>query len=643
MTRLSRILFGILVLSLLLPVAIFATGGPEAEEKTQATAGGKEAPMLAALVNEGKLPPLEERLPTEPLVVKPYGEIGRYGGELNMFRPQTWQAREVADMSDDALLGWNLEGSELLPNVAKAYEISDDGRSFTFFLREGHKWSDGAPFTADDIEFWWVDLMRNEELTPRLSSTWKAGKEPAIFEKLDETTVRFTFKDPQGFFVEFMAGEFGEIWRPKHVLQKYHPRYASQADIDKVLKEEGFGTWVELMSFKMDAWKNANPDVPTLRGWVLKTEPPASRFVAERNPYYYKVDTEGNQLPYIDRVITNPDSNQEVVDLNIVQGNADLAYINTTFSNFTLYKENEASGGYRTLLWANDASSELGLEINQTHTEDPVLGEILRDKRFRQALSMGIDRNQLNELLYSGQGKPRAATLLPESPYYKPEWEMAYANHDLDAANGLLDQMGLEWDKDHQWRLRPDGKPVSLLIETTAVFAGAEDTFAIIKQDWRDIGVQLDWDVTSDRSHFRNRIYSGKTQIAAWHVNGAIYPYKFARWAPWRTNCYWASLNGLWYASGGEQGIKPVGDVMKLTELYDEIQVTTDTARKKEIMQGMFDLHAENVWIIGLVGGLPMPIIVNEKLRNVPEESFFAWLIGRYIAHKHPYQFYYAE
>ncbi len=487
------------------------------------------------------------------------------------------------------------------------------------------------------------DLNNNKELRPSLSSTWKSGKVPAVFSVADSLTFQFTFEDPQGFFIEFMSGELGEIFEPMHFLKKYHPKYSDKADIDKLLKEEGFDSWDKIMAYKTAHWENANPDVPSILGWVSITEPPASRFVAERNPYFFKVDTAGKQLPYIDRIITNPGVNQEVIDLNIVQGNADVAYINTSFSNFTLYKENEKSGGYRTLLWANDVASELGLEVNQTHTEDPVLGEILRDVRFRRALSMGVNRDQMNELLFSGQGKPRAATLLPESPYYKPEWEMAYANLDLDAANALLDEMGLKWDANREWRLRPDGKAVSLVVETTAVFAGAEDTFAIIKQNWEEIGVQLDWNVTTDRSLFRNRIYSGKTQIAAWHTNGAIYPYKFARWAPWRKNCYWASLNGLWYQSGGEKGIKPEGDVMKLTELYSEIQATTDSARKKELMQEMFDLHAENVWLIGLVGGLPMPVIVNEKLRNVPEESFFAWLIGRYIAHKHPYQFYYAE
>lgn len=628
---------------LIVSVPVFAGGQ---EESTEAAAGqayaGREAPDLAAQVETGELPPLEERLPEEPLVIEPFDSIGEYGGTIETFLDKNRPGWHVTAMSNDAIVRFDPAGADIIPNVAKDYEILDGGRTFVFHLRPGMKWSDGEPFTSEDIAFWWEDIVMNEDLNTSVPVLWRSGGEPAEFSVVDDYTVRFTFNQPRGFQMEQLTGSEGEIWAPKHYLTQFHPDYAEEADLEKMLDEANLDTWDQLFAQKNDYYINTNPDLPVLRAWVLETPPPANRYIAVRNPYYWKVDSAGKQLPYVDQIAMNVGVDQEVINHNIVTGSADIQYTQTSMVDFTLYKENETQGGYRVLRWKNDSGSDVGLLPNITHQEDPVLGQLLADKRFRQALSLAINREQINEMLYSGLGVPRQATLMEDSPFYKESYGRSYAAYDPDRAAALLDDLGLDWDKNREYRVRADGKTLSLLMETATGVSGAEDVFAVVKSNWEDIGIQADWRIT-DRNNFRNRVYSGAIQVGAWGINGALYPYRFSRWAPWRKNCYWGSLYGQWYESEGETGIEPTGAIERMLQYYDDINKTTDPAEKAELFEKIFDIHEENVYLIGTVGELPVPIIVNEDLKNVPETGIYSWKIGQFIGHKRPEQFYYGE
>ena len=604
----------------------------------------KESPMLAALVAEGKLPPVDERLPDVPALFEPLEGIGKYGGTLQSF---SMDANPWHDLGDEPERGGYLgnfaaDNQTVVGNLARTVEYSDDRKTIIMTLRRGAKWSDGAPFTADDILFMYHDMHWNEHV-----STWGGSAFVKDVRKLDDLTVVYEadLESPSPIMYYQMGQWFTSDWQgyhPKHYLEQYHIKYNPNADA--LAKEQGFEDWAKLMHSHY-WWAPMNDaEKPTMQPWLF-TKIDTTVKVFERNPYYWKVDGEGQQLPYVDRIL-NTIIDKELYDIKIVTGEADFAWMNTSFENITLYKENEQQGDYRVVLLPGFHGSEAIFGINMNHS-DPVEREINNDIRFRQALSLAINRDEINEVVYSGQAVPRQATVLPSVSYYKPEWAQSFAEYDPERANDLLDEMGLtERDKNGK-RLRADGKPVHLIMESSVRVGGTISTklFELVEEYWK----ALDFEVTvkfqedalfSQRRdtpehglivsplYFSTEIFSytepyynvsRRQKDVAWGV-------EWRRWlnAHYDIEAGKAMLDD--FEGGRMPGEEPPDWVMDLENWDRESQKhLLGSPEYNALRQKVHDWHARNLVVVGTVGMVPIPLIVKNSLGNVPTE-FPPWM-----------------
>jgi len=587
-----------------------------------------ESPMTAALVKEGKLPPVEQRLPKNPIVVKPLEEVGVYGGTLRRAWMGPGDRWGIAKICYDAnnLMRWASDSKTILPWLVEKYTISKDGRVFTFKLREGLKWSDGQPMTTDDVIFWYEDVIGNEELTPTFPSAFVQDGVRAKFVKVDNYTFRIEFKNPnpmfiytfptQGWFIDNSKGSFA-FYAPKHYLMQFHPKYTPKDKIEALAKQKGFNKWYELFQFMIDYIQN--PDLPTMSPWkIVSKSPNEPVFVMERNPYYPVVDTEGNQLPYIDRVVHYLVSDAEMINMKAVAGEIDFQARHMRLPNYTLFMQNKEKGNYRILVWRTGTGADPAIYLNQ-NVKDPVKRKLFQDVRFRQALSLAINREEINKILFFGLGVPMQAAIPPGSAYYDKAWAQAYAQYDPGRAKILLDAMGLKVGKDG-FRIGSDGKPIELVVSFTTYPGSANmSTMELIKSYWEAIGIKTIIKQV-DRSLYTTQCNSGDIEIGVWVLdrmsNVAISPGRLL--GTW-TDGPWAPLYARWYWTKGQEGEEPTGDIRKIYDLWDEFNRTVDARKRDTIIRQIIALHRKNIWIIGTVGGIPQLVIVNNKLRNVPD------------------------
>jgi peptide/nickel transport system substrate-binding protein len=453
--------------------------------------------MLSQLVAQGLLPPVDERLPEEPLVIEPVEEIGQYGGTLNTFATQADHPGDGAYAGGgfETLLKLSRDLSTIIPNIVAAWEYNDDATALTLKLREGMKWSDGEPLDADDWMFWWNDQILDDDLTPRKPlAWWGPGGELMKVVKIDDYTVQWQFAAPYPVATMLITGPQGysTVPKPEHYLKQFHIKYNEEAG--DLAKEAGFEFWYQYYQDRASTWTNMSRTVgqPVFTPYLLEQKE-SNFFLYERNPYYWKVDTAGNQLPYIDQMTTTKVEDLEIYNAKIVSGEADFATRYSSIENYPLYKESEGKADYRVLLWPTGFGSQPLYQPNQT-AKDPVLRQLFRDVRFRRALSMAINREEINETLFFGLGTPRQWTLIESSSIYEPKYGTAYADYDPDQANKLLDEMGLKWDADRKWRLRRDGERLAWtldLVPTGPMMANSVPMSELIKEYWADIGVDI--------------------------------------------------------------------------------------------------------------------------------------------------------
>ena len=596
-----------------------------------------EAPMLRTKVAAGELPPVEERLPEEPLVVDVVEEIGQYGGTLI-----TKDAGGFQVITFEPMLHIAPDGKTIVPGIAKDWKFSDGGKTFTLYLRKGMKWSDGVPFTADDILYWWEDYQLNKEFHPQgpnSKNIWEVGGELMKVEKVNNYTVSLHFVKPYPGIERVLTHYWGCVegfYLPAHYLKKFHIKY--NPDADKLAKEEGFDHWYQLHGAKQPAGFNpsgVDPDTPTINSYVLKRKG-VDYFISERNPYYWKVDPEGNQLPYIDEVKEIRGS-----DADVVMGK--YGFASGIAKNYPVYMESAEKGNYRVLPWVAIAGSDFVYEVNQT-IEDPVLRKIFRDVRFRRALSLAINREEINDMIYFGKGTPRQYTVLPESSYYEEEFAKAYAEYDPEQANRLLDEMGLRWDKNHEYRVRPDGKRLSLLFEYAESWLVPRTPVSeLVKKYWGQIGINMTLKIISG-DLYQQRVAANKIEIGCWEGAGVmdtIFLIQPTYTVPVITSSdnSWGNQWALWVNTGGEVGEKPIPEVMKNLERWRKMQSTMDKEENICLGKEILRSQAENLWVIGFVGMPPLPMIVRDNLRNVPERGLWGWdLLWACIYH--PEQFF---
>ncbi|HTE79768.1 MAG TPA: ABC transporter substrate-binding protein [Reyranella sp.] len=593
-----------------------------------------ETPGLAEQVKSGGLPAVGKRIPEVPSVVKHFSGSdgpGRSGGQANILVANARDTRLMTLYSNARLIVYD-DQFKLQSDILESYE-DKGGSEFTLKLRAGHKWSDGEPFTTEDFRYFWEDIANNKELSsggPNVELLVE-GKPPKV-EIVDPLTIKFTWDEPNPYFIESQARAAPLfLFRPAHYLKKFHKKYTPEEEIIKAARG-GQAKWVQVHRRFDVMYNNDNPDLPTLNAWKLVTAPPAQRFVFERNPYYYRVDEKGMQLPYLDRVIFT------VVAANLIPakaglGESDLQPRYLGLRDYTFLRDAAKNSGIKVLLWEKGSGSEVAFHPN-LNANDETWRKLNRDVRFRRALSLAIDREELSEVVYGGMATPSANTIMPRSALFKPEYARKWANHDVKRADKLLDEAGLDRRGGDGIRLLPDGKPAIIVIEHTSEKSDEVDSMTLVVDQWKKVGIKA---VLKPQTaeNFRLRTSSGEAIMTAY---GGITtaaptlktsPKEFApvmlgglQWPKW----------GLFVESKGKQGEAcDMPEAQKLADLLHQWERATDDATRRKAWDDILAVTAEQVFTIGTVNAVRQPIVVGKKLKNVPEKGNWAWDPGGYI------------
>ncbi len=602
-----------------------------------------EAPMLAELVAAGTLPPVEERLPdpADLLVIEPLNEIGKYGGtwRRGFTGPGDGQnGHRVA--GSDRLLFWDSENfPELTPNLAKSWEVSEDSTTVTVMLRKGLKWSDGAPFTTADIVFWYEHMYQNKELVPVPSPFFNTEK-GATLEAVDEYTVKFTFPESNSLFAEVLASSvnvfggqavFGNVglggFAPAHYLEQFHPDFVDQADLDALVASEGFDNWVNLFKDK-NTWAR-NPDLPVLTPWKTVNSIATDNWVLERNPYYYGVDTAGNQLPYIDRISMTLAENLEVLNLRAVAGEYDYQSRHISLANLPVLLENAEANGYTIHLDPAQHGADGAFQFNQSYQADEEIGKWLRTVDFRRALSLAVDRDKINEILFLGIGTPGSAVVAETSPFNPgPEYRTLWSpsKPDLEQANAMLDAIGLTEKDSEGYRLRTDnGERLIIELPTIPAFIQFTQLAELVKEDWAKVGIFANV-VEQERSLVEQRRAANELPIFVWQNDGTdelfLYPFHAL---PINETSGTGPGYGVWYSTNGADGVEPTDpSVLKVFDLFSQGLKGSEEERV-QIGQEIWKIITDEVWTMGTVGqsGAFMGVrVVNNNLGNIPSRLF---------------------
>ena len=618
------------------------SGSATAPSAAVATSGEySEAPMLAEMVAAGQLPPVVERLPIEPAVMEPIESVGTYGDTIYVFvnSNEPWNTLQE-ETERGSYLGYIRQDTSVVPNLAKGFELAPDFLSLTITLREGAQWSDGQPFTADDIVFAFEDWHFDSRVGGATQPFWMNKVRRAI--KIDDYTVRLETDVPYPVMLAKMGEPAGGDWHaylPRHYLERFHIKYNPEADA--LAKELGYDSWT--VAFEAHDWEYQNgfrhliedgEPRPTMQPWSL-IEVTDTTKVHERNPYFYKVDPSGQQLPYIDRVIAGI-ADMETIQLKIIAGEVDLDYVNATTDNYALYKENEAAGGYR-LHEIPVNQIAIAFAVNHTHETK---GPIFRDLRFRQALSLAINADEVNDSVYFGLGEPMVFPVAKAS-FAPPEWSNnPYDAYDPDEANRLLDAAGLDQRGNDGWRLGADGKPFTLTIEGRIQGEHSATTKAIelMREYWRAVGLKTEIKLSDNALHRERRAGNLlEVNVGTWGYPSEARQYMVDResWVHGNHDLSWAPAWGRWleawieveegtrsisdFEGGALPGEEPPEEYQQLFQWGEERAKTVlGSPEYLEVSRKIFGFHFDNLLMQGVVGGQPQLVIAKANLGNVP-------------------------
>ncbi len=584
----------------------------------------KEAPALAELVKAGKLPPVDERLPEDPHVVTPTERIGKYGGD---WRCGTLGPADGAlftrNVEYENLVRWTTDWTDIIPDICTKWEVQDEGKTFVFYLRKGMKWSDGEPYTADDYTFRYEE-MTNKELSPTFSSTWSTKGGPVVVSKIDDYTVKFAFADPYGLFLQRMATPSGTNWcGPAHYRKQFFPG-GDEAAIKKMITDAGVGNWFEAYGNQVN--NRLNPDVPVIYGWKYTSKlGDSNQFVAERNPYYWKVDPEGNQLPYIDRQVYTVAGDAQSIVMAALAGEISLQGRHiASITNKPLFVQNAQTADIRLIPNQGSSMNSLTLPLNLTH-KDPVMREIFQNKDFRIALSHAINRQELVDVVALGLGEPWQCAPLPESPLYNETLAKQYTEFDPAKANEMLDKILPKKDAEGM-RLRPDGQPLGIVAEVASNQQERIDMLEMIKKYWADVGIRMAVKA-EDRALLYERKDANECDMAVWGGDGGMDVILEPRWYfPYSHESNYAQAWVTWYETRGVEGEEPVAAAKKQMELYDTLLITPDVEKQNDLMREILQIAQEEFWCMGCYKGEPGYYVCKNKFRNVPEETLGSWL-----------------
>ena len=591
-----------------------------------------ESPLLAEMVASGELPPVSERLPDDILVRVPLQEIGKYGGTINLQVINLMNPYPGNQMMTEMLFVVDIRNFGIIaPGLAKGYDVSEDGRITTLRLREGMKWSDGEPFTADDFLFWWEDVTLNEEITPGIPSIWLPDGERIDVEKVDDYTVQFIFPAPAYnapvYFAQntHMAAIQGRSFLPKHALTRYHIDYND--DAGTLAKEAGFDEWWQLLREKALVSQGVVvvPEVPTVGQYALESEFDNGRTFV-RNPYYHAIDPAGNQLPYIDRTRTiSTQDNNQTLKLRTIAGDYDYVPFGFATTDLPLLVANQDKGGYEAFLTNGAYPNDQPLLINQNNSE-PVLGDLLRNKNFRQALSVALDRQEIIDVLALSMATPRQSTVNPTHSLFKESYATSYTEFDPDKANMWLDELGLTNRDGEGFQVMSNGKTLSLLIEPTTTFAGSVETAELVKEYWEDVGIKI-----AIKTGTYSTVFSGSVAAGTFHVT--IVLSDMGAESMWRVPGYWngprdvmrinwaAPLWDSWWQSGGEQGVEPTEEAKRIFYIAENL-FRFPPDEYQAAGEELLDWWAENFYTIGTFGFQQAPMTAKNNLGNIDKDTF---------------------
>ena len=598
--------------------------GPAAAQAPQY----REAPTLAEQVRAGKLPAVANRLPEQPLLVPTVERTGEYGGVWRRAFLGPADANNYVRVVYDALFRHSPDGSKIEPKLALSAVPSADFRVWTLTLRKGSKWSDGAPFGADDILFWYKDVLLNKDLIPTIPG-WRRNKDgsPAKVEKIDDVTIRFTYTDPATLFLVAVANADGAdrgyaMFLPAHYLKKFHPSYTPKEDIDKMVAAAGFKTWTELFATRNQPPEN--PERPTMAAWAPVSRVSDPVFTLRRNPYYVGVDPAGNQLPYVDEVRFTFFSDAQALNLAAIAGNFDMQARHINMVNYPVLKEQERTGKYRIITWPTFGGADAVVAFNTTYTADPDLGKLMAARDFRVALSLAVNRDQIKESVFLGLGEPRQGVPAPWHPYYPgDEWAKKHTAFDRATANKMMDALGLDKRDANNIRLMANGKPITIEISVVPAFGAWPDIAQLIAKDWEAVGIRAIVQIRERALQFKMR-ENNELMTEIWNEDTTAFPFTGnAKIDPRLPPIQILTLGPLyfkWLTTGGKEGVEPPAELKRIMELIDTARSTGPEGQVKAA-QEIFRIWADNVFEIGTIGLTPMVqgvVVANTKLRNIP-------------------------
>ncbi len=616
------------------PIKLSAAQPTTAPAPTIAPSKYKEAPQLADLVKAGKLPPVEKRLPENPRIIKPLEEVGEYGGTWHRAYTGLSDRWGPTKLIEEQLIRWDapdVNTINVVPNFVEKWEQSADATQFTFHLRKGIKWSDGTDVTIDDAKFWYQDVQLNKDLIPTpswiISQNLNGKLEMADVSFPDDSTIVVKYKQPFPLLPIQVAKNGGgspggpAFFVPSHYLKQFHIKYGDKAKIDAAVKKYGLGTWTDLWGKAGDmqgpiAFWMLNPDLPVLYAWKIQDPPPKDPMVMVRNPYYWQVDTAGNQLPYIDRVEHAYYQDQQVLNLWVASGKIDEQMRHMTPGSYTFYKENEQKGGYQVQNWRQASTNCYYFSLN---CPDPVLAKLFDTPDFRQAVNLAVNRDEINQIVWNGLGVSRQYSPVKGSPEYDEEMTKKWAQYDPKTANALLDKLGLKMGSDGI-RLRPDGKPLEIIMEHTFLQGdpGLDELNLMVKY-WKAIGIKIDTKY-DERALYEQRVHDAAVQATAgfgWDRSSVVKADP-GRWLGTIDDGPWAPAYGHWYAKSPYKKIEPPQDhpIRKIWDLWDKTQVEPDEAKRNALFQQLIDVHKQAPFAVGVVGEMALPSIVKNNFRN---------------------------
>ena len=588
-----------------------------------------EASILAEKVTAGELPPLEERLPESPFVVGPGVYLteanlpdwstGHYGGTLRMIHPSPGWSADVYVMLDEPFLtAPKISDQGIQCNICETFLVSEDNKSFTFILRKGLRWSDGVPVTTEDVRFAWEDIRQNEQLYPQFPNIFRTGftdaGSPGVLEIIDDYTFKIFFDGPYGAFLRALTIEgwsgYTQLIEPAHFLKQFHINYTSLEELKPLLDEQNLtDEWWQVFSAKRcQYWDMPNPKCvgyPALNPWIGKETGSPDLLHYQRNPYYFKVDSIGQQLPYIDGITSTLVSDLESSQIKIISGEVDITRQAAALVKIPLYKENEAKAGYRIVI-LNNHVDPTGLFLNQTFDE-PNWREVSQDIRFRQAVSLAINRQELIDTVYYGYASLPLKTM-----------GEVFSQYDVDRANRLLDEVGLTKIEVDDYRMYPDGNVVEILLEYTAAAPDLTPAAELVSQHLNEIGIKV------TLKQIEGALWFGK-----WDANEIQAAVLWSHDLGWGNDISSGSVDragrlwNVWVISGGKMGEKPPAWAM---EAFDrdarKWAAVPDSDEYDKYVEESFTWSQTNLPYINFVEFAKTPIIVNKSLKNVPIDGY---------------------